>query len=538
MDKLQPVIAWFIRNRFWVTCVVAAIASVATWFVAISALNEDRETNAQRIKGKDSAVKSVMATTATTGNDEVTVNAHPNDRTIEEMNKQIRLASEAALEAWQARYEEQKDILVFSDAVDENITSVLAKHVPMEKPLDRELVDQTQRNTFKEFFQANMAKLVRNTINATWLFDEKGNRIDFAAKRREEKDDPNFQKQEDLVYWHPDNQELWNSKLNEFQGYNGNSDSYPTTEQMLALQQDAWVLEALLRIIAEVNKGYVATDLAPIKRLDHILVGPEAISAKDAGKVQAVTYKADSLDGGVVGGSTRSGLSVNSGNRRKVNDDDGGATRNKVEFRPGDSNSPFHGRYVDRDFERINKSDLDKILESANISDRSYLAVAKRIPVRVAVLMDERKIPDFIAAAANSPFTFEIRSLRLNRHVPNAGAQREKGSGGGNSGGGGGGNSDQPQLGAGGKGGGGGGAGLDDSGRGGSGGSGGSGDVGTYDVPYTAESRKTFDLKVEFIGIIKIYNPPDRGLFFPNEASAGDDGSATPEGDAVPEDQA
>jgi len=139
------------------------------------------------------------------------------------------------------------------------------------------------------------------------------------------------------------------------------------------------------------------------------------------------------------------------------------------------------------------------------LTDQSYLAVAKRVPVRVAVKMDERKIGDFLAAAANSPFNFEVRQFRLNKHKPGEGADLLAASGAplGSSGG-------RPALGrAGGAKGGGGAKADDDPPAGGSGGGG--GPASSEGLP--GEQRQNFDVKVEFVGIVKMYNPVNPSLF-------------------------
>ena len=40
-------------------------------------------------------------------------------------------------------------------------------------------------------------------------------------------------------------------------------------------------------------------------------------------------------------------------------------------------------------------------------------------------------------------------------------------------------------------------------------------------TPFMSEVRSTFDIDIEFIGIVKIYNPDDRSLFYPDENVAG-----------------
>ena len=517
MDRIKPIFAWIVGNRFWLTCGITAIVSVATWYVAWQALDAQRAEQVTKINGKKSSAESVLKAGASSGDEENPIDAHPNSGTKLEMDKRIKLAADAALAAWDVRYNQQKSILVFAEAIPPHIRTVLAQHQPMEKPFERELVEVTARNTFGEFFRRHMPGLVRNTINATWNYDEKG----LEVVNKPSVTDPakpevlTQPKTEDLVYWREENQKLWHSKVTEFVGFDNNRgpDSVPNSEQMLALQQDVWILEAMLKIVGKVNDGYVANDLAPIKRLDHILVGKEAMSATPS-SIEPLVY----IPEGKVQAETSN--KKQRGQKRTTTIDASLGDTKGTAFNPSESGSPFHGRYVDRNNTPLNKSEIDRILTDQKLSDRSYLAVAKRVPVRVAVKMDERRIADFLAEAANSPFTFEVRSLRINnKYIPNAGAKREGGKKIGA-------NKDEPTL----AGGPGSGTGVEmgDGGDQGGGGGGGKGEgKGAKDEDANPEVRRSFDVRVEFLGIVKIYNPPDRMLFYPEEKTENGEPDAT-----------
>ena len=136
-----------------------------------------------------------------------------------------------------------------------------------------------------------------------------------------------------------------------------------------------------------------------------------------------------------------------------------------------------------------NRFESEKILQVINAKslgevpqEELELVIAKRVPFRVAVKMDERRIADFMAACANSPFAFEINQVRINKHDPNG----EEIPIGGVSGSDGIGSSDLS------------------AGAAGSGIGGGPGGGGTSQA---VEIRTNFDVNVEFYGIVKIYNP-------------------------------
>ena len=135
------------------------------------------------------------------------------------------------------------------------------------------------------------------------------------------------------------------------------------------------------------------------------------------------------------------------------------------------------------------------------------LAVARRVPVRIAFRMDERKIPDFLAACANSPFAFEVWQTRINRHKPGEGIAFKGGSAATRA------DESQDRKGgdlAAGMAGGGGGAGAALEGGEGGDEQGGSSAGGGALEP--VEIRKNYDVNVEFYGVVKIYNPVNQKL--------------------------
>jgi len=94
--------------------------------------------------------------------------------------------------------------------------------------------------------------------------------------------DSRWQNHENLnkyaVIWKDINQTMWASKLTEFQGRDDHTKESlnPTPLQCYMLQQDLWLLEAMFKIIREVNGDSNANDLSVIKEIHHIALGREA----------------------------------------------------------------------------------------------------------------------------------------------------------------------------------------------------------------------------------------------------------------------
>ncbi len=177
---------------------------------------------------------------------------------------------------------------------------------------------------------------------------------------------------------------------------------------------------------------------------------------------------------------------------------------------------PYHNRYVDINFDPIDGDVVRQVIEGTELPEQNLeLIVAKRVPVRIALRMDERRISDFMAACANSPFAFEIQQVRWNKHTP--GGEEIAFGGGGGSG-------DEDRLG-------GMGVGL------------GAAPGGGALTAKPVHIRTNYDVNVEFYGIVKIYNPV-RAKFLKKAAGLEDDEldpnaaasvtPATPGGESTP----
>jgi hypothetical protein len=275
------------------------------------------------------------------------------------------------------------------------------------------------------------------------------------------------------------------------------STALPSPSQVYMLQQDLWLLEAIFRIIREVNaktdengnlvvdeqgktKMVMANDLAMIKNIDHVVFGREALSLLgnifDASKTTTPVGGTDAVRGGFSAGRSAPGGAPS------------GSQQSDLHLKY-DGQPAWHGRYVNANLEPIEAATVQAAVSGETLpADNLELVVAKRVPVRIAVQMDERAIPRFLAACANSPFAFEVWQVRINRHDP---AEVIKLRGGGD------------------------GAVATSRQAGGAGvaGIGGPSDESTRKAANaTVALRRDYDVGVEFYGIIKIYNPVNEKL--------------------------
>lgn len=187
---------------------------------------------------------------------------------------------------------------------------------------------------------------------------------------------------------------------------------------------------------------------------------------------------------------------------------------------------PADGRYVDNNYTPLRAERVREAMKNRNPAD-AFLVVAKRMPIRLRLLVDQRKLHRLLAECGNSLLPVEIRQVRLNRGKSSGG-----GGGGYDMGGGpgydmGGGPGYDPS-GAPGMGGGfgegmgastyDGGMGDNYSTDGGTAYPSGSGGMGSFSPLENLEGRSqissttSHDVPVELYGIIYIYNPVDKEL--------------------------
>ena len=79
----------------------------------------------------------------------------------------------------------------------------------------------------------------------------------------------------------------------------------------------------------------------------------------------------------------------------------------------GNFNDPAEGRYVDKAFNPLPAEILRSAAESEN-PDEAYLAVAKRMPVRMRVRIDQRALNRFLIECGNSDLMLEVKQVRIN----------------------------------------------------------------------------------------------------------------------------
>lgn len=518
MDQLKPILIGIKTHRFWVTCGVTLVACIAAWYLGTSSLATQTDENATAINGSKSTVDGIQEQPVVEGVDGAP-SAYPNTDVQEGMTELINKGRLVMKDAWDTQYQKQRSLFVWPEKLPEEVRNAFQPLRPIESalpfPTPREKeVNNRYLLAYRDYIEERLPQLAQK-IGAHWSakgaastggspYDGgsssggsgRGGSNDGLAGAATENKEP------EVVQWDVKNQKLWENKTTIFTGKNGNNSetNTPLTIQVMYAQEDLWILEAIFDVIKATNGEADAADLADIKVIDHIFVGIDA-----SGRVGDVTKMADSDSRSSLGGS--GGSPYGSGGSPYGSGSSAGGSPYGNSGKPGAAAAapdPANYRYVDSNYKPIDAATL-RAAFTTRTPENAALAVAKRVPIRLGLQMDERAIFEFLANCGNSQPTIEIRQVRINRHDagdlgkdPAPGAGSEGNSPYGGSGGGGNSNEGLGGAGSGAPAGGGGSPGGAPGGYGGDQG-GSKTDMGSTD----------YVVDVEVYGIVHIFNPVD-----------------------------
>ena len=188
----------------------------------------------------------------------------------------------------------------------------------------------------------------------------------------------------------------------------------PTTIEILYAMEDYWVLKALMQIVARTNtddSGRLADapHKAIIREIQSITIGKEVQSS-----VGQVFRLAD--DTAVEGEGLRGGTTPPPGVTPGLEGGEGGGLAS------AEVNELAEGRYVDQLLQPVSASTLNSAATGQN-EEEAYLAVAKRMPVRMRVKMDQRNINEFLVECGNGDLMLEVVQVRVNPDAPSVQSQ-------------------------------------------------------------------------------------------------------------------
>jgi hypothetical protein len=459
MDQLRVAYKFVREYWYWISCGVIFVLGLAIWFLVTNSLAWDAATFRQQRNDSFSIAQQVSDT-----GEEIPGRLgkfHPNQVTEEEMNAQISILKESVLKAWAEQHKSQGERVfewppelpeAFRNEVLKIITRELASGVRERMPIEMaikdpngpELLNINYRSTYGSYIKRELPKLAEQ-ISAVWQGTS-----DEAARVGARSPMSTAEGPRPIVNWSVENQNELSARFNWAKQDRG----APTTLQVLYSQEDLRVLESIMDVIKATNKYATADFNAAIKRIDYIKIGRSAASERggsvmrlgSSGASQAPSaggggfssddgFSADGISSDD-SGLDDSALEDSSSDDSSVSEppidavDGGGGVAGQTTPQPSaaESNDPAHMRYVDLNYKPLAAETLRKSFNrqgDVTVMDPGVakLAVAKRLPVRIKLGIDQRKLHELLVQCGNSPLTIEVRQVRVN---PTAGAATQR----------------------------------------------------------------------------------------------------------------
>jgi hypothetical protein len=440
MDQLKQVMAQAIKHQFWIITGLATVLAIVGYFLTSSTLNKLYTDQAKLLDDRFKDVSSVSSAVST----------HPNEHSKAKMQVIIDKMAADVQQAWELQYKRQEKILVWPESAIPNkrLLDKFKKYFPPETtlnyPEEPASIARNDKDKYAEYFAEQMPRIAQ-IIGCKWVGvpsktsaaagmmgmggggmmkggggsadvgygDGGGGYGDMGGGMGgmgygSTSGNPMMQTgPKDLVIWPKSSQDelinsmrLWKTET-------------PTLYEILYTQENMWILEGVMNIIAKTNEGAVENFQTTIKQIEFIRIGKPAVGK--AGNIDPPLSGASSGGMGSMMEMAEGGdsMMMEDGMAEAMMSGSGGLETSS-DGMPGEvfSPDPANGRYVDSTFTPITGEDLRTKMKNEGGGD-AYFAVAKRIPVRLRFRMDQRRLPIFLANCGNADLMLEIRQVRM-----------------------------------------------------------------------------------------------------------------------------
>ncbi|WP_425400861.1 hypothetical protein [Aeoliella sp.] len=430
MEQLRTVLAWMSKHHFWLLSGLAVLLSFAVWYLAASDLKDRKGENLETIKNAFGQQEQLARSAPM-----------PSEDVITNQQSQIVLLTEETKAIWQELYDRQRqDVLKwppqlppaflreiedkqFGDEVgplkrDQYGDYIRGRFADLPKLIDANEIEEDSatggayggRGGFSGGFEGGRGGGARGFAGGSSdaiEYDEDGNPIE-----------PDF-----TVYWSEDDQGRIQADLD-----------WPKRQshwRIWVTQEDLWVYETMLRAIAETNKKRGATRYsnAAVSEIHALQVGRDAAKeSRTKGRIKRLQGASslmsgeamyDESAGGPAGEDAFEGDMDMSGRSGGL---DGG---DDVQLNPAEEKARWLSRrYIDDQGQPIQVPPDDLPLDPAAFGQEM-----KRLPVRLAVKMDERWLSTLISELANADLQIKVTEVRVGVDPESTGGGGEYGGG-------------------------------------------------------------------------------------------------------------
>ncbi len=383
MDQLKVAGAILKKYHFWFLCGLVLVAGLLGWKMATASISTEFQQFSGDVNRRVSEQQGIVQQNPD----------HPNDGVIEgfaALNDQLR---KNVYDVWKRLYEKQREEVLFwpddlrPDFLQFISTQKFGAPIPIEY---RERYQNYVRERFGELSSIVEARAVplSSTVGQE---GELYNPMALRAPSREPIDGEEAEEEHYLVEWSQQNQEQLQSKLV--------WDEPPSSIKMWITQEDLWVYENLLRIIAQTNRGATAQHNAKVSVIHALEAGKEAAQNSNsqgripllevAGAEEAEPEAEEAVDPFTIPEQLEEELKDDPTNHEK---------RDRV---------LLAGRYLDGQGKPMPlPEDPSKFVAV----DEEF----KRVPVRLVLQMDPREIPRLLVECANATLPVEVQQVRVN----------------------------------------------------------------------------------------------------------------------------
>lgn len=475
MDQLKDYFAVAVKYGFWIGCGVVFLGSMIFWYLSTSTLATEAERQTTSIKGSISTVSQIQSE----------LSIHPNAKSHAEMQKLIEDRQDQVLQSWETLFDRQSEILVWpEDVLTKKFVDQYRKKIPIEYYVEyptpeADALTTSMRSTYAKHIKNELPDIAK-IAGAKWTaeFEASNSGGEMFGNSRGRIDPELLEerilgiRQGPLVVWTQQSQANLLSDL-----FPWRAAGLPNTLEIYYSQENLWVLRQLLQIIGDVNGAAKQPYQAKIHEINGIKIGSSVVYG--AGQISAPGSHTTS---GGMGGMDMGmgGMDMDMGMDDMGMDDFGMGMGNEMV-----SPDPAEFRYVSEGLEKIAAVDLRSALKDIK-PENVALAIAKRLPVMMSLKMNQRAIPELLAACGSANLMVKVRQTRImpKGKVSSAASGGDMGYGGG---------MDEMDSGMG----------EMDSGMGGGG-------MGRSMVGKDQPIDEfPLDMQVEIYGLIYIYNPPD-----------------------------
>lgn len=483
MDQLKPILAACKKHMFWIVTSISVILACVGYYMMSSNL-------ASLFSKQQGVINSAYSDVTTV---QGAVSTHPNVDSQAEMQVVVDSLAKDVKQAWEIQYSFQDKLLVWPKIIRDNSPVLVAKldkyrpiELKSEYPEEPKDVTKGLKQTYARYFDLDMPRIAK-IIGVKWVGEASSTASGgggggmygggyggggYGGGAGSEGGDDMYgggggygggagmagggggygggmygggggygggaaaaapTAARDVVTWSAANQSETISQLKIWSG------DTPNIYQILYTQENMWILEALLHIIKKTNGTAVANFQCKIKELQFVRIGKDAVG--QAGQIDGVASAGGG--GGMYGGAGYGGGDDYSGDDMYGESPDGYGEDMYSSGGGGDTSSestssdPADKRYVDSKGAAVAATDLREKMSSDSPED-AYFAVAKRIPVRMRVSIEQLAIPEFLANCGSADLMLEVQQVRIGDTVAAGGGAAAGAYGGAGYGGGGG----------------------------------------------------------------------------------------------------